>query len=89
MRILFLSCCTCLVLLSACHTAPAAVDRAPAAGTVRVATLNTALSRPGQGELAEAMARADDAKVKLVAEVLQRTRPDIVLLQEIDHDPTG
>lgn len=57
--------------------------------TVRVATFNTALSRDSEGALHAAFAKGDDEKAKLVAEVLQRARPDIVLLQEIDYDPTG
>lgn len=56
---------------------------------VRIATFNAALSRTPEGALHAALARRDDAKAKLVAEVLQRTRPDIVLLQEVDYDPTG
>lgn len=56
---------------------------------VRVATFNTAMSRDEPGALRDAMRSGDDAQAKLVAEVLQRTRPDIVLLQEVDHDPTG
>lgn len=61
----------------------------PATASVRIATFNTALSRDTEGALHAAFARGDDAKAKLVAEVLQRTRPDVVLLQEIDYDPTG
>ncbi|MFN3167734.1 MAG: endonuclease/exonuclease/phosphatase family protein [Phycisphaeraceae bacterium] len=61
----------------------------PPARPVRVATYNTALSRDTEGALHAAFATGQDAKARLVAEVLQRTRPDIVLLQEIDYDPTG
>lgn len=57
--------------------------------TIRVATFNTALSRDNAGELHAAFARGDDEKAKRVAEVLQRIRPDVVLLQEVDYDPTG
>lgn len=57
--------------------------------TVRVATFNTALSRAAEGELHQAFAQRDDEQAKLVAEVIQRTRPGIVLLQEVDYDPTG
>lgn len=57
--------------------------------TIRVATFNTALSRDKAGELHAALAKGDDLKAKRVAEVLQRTRPDVVLLQEVDYDPTG
>ncbi len=63
-----------------CATAPA---------SVRIATFNTALSRDTEGGLHAAFASGGDEQARLVAEVLQRTRPDIVLLQEIDYDPTG
>ena len=66
--------------LSACGSAPP---------TVRIATFNTALSRDAEGVLHAAFAAGDDQQARLVAEVLQRTRPDIVLLQEVDYDPTG
>lgn len=56
---------------------------------VRIATFNTALSRDVQGALHLALALGEDSQARLVAEVIQRTRPDIVLLQEIDSDPTG
>lgn len=78
----------CLCLGAGCHGTPA--DPQVNAGTrLRVATFNTALSRDESGALRAAMLAGDDARIKLVAEVLQRTRPDIVLLQEIDYDPTG
>lgn len=77
-----------LCLGAGCHGTPA--DPQVDAGTrLRVATFNTALSRDESGALRAAMLAGDDARIKLVAEVLQRTRPDIVLLQEIDYDPTG
>lgn len=56
---------------------------------IRVATFNTALSRPESGELAGALSRSWDDKAKLVAEVIQRVRPDVVLLQEFDYDASG
>lgn len=57
--------------------------------TLRIATFNTALSRDTEGELHAALARGDDGQAKRVAEVLQRTRPDIVVLQEFDLDITA
>jgi len=43
------------------------------------------LERPGQ--LAEALASGNDPRLRQVAEILQRVRPDIVLLNEFDYDP--
>lgn len=70
-----------------CGTGP---EQAPdTSRTLRIATFNTALSRDKPGALQAALATGNDKKAKLVAEVLQRTRPDVVLLQEIDFDVTG
>ncbi|MEM9345720.1 MAG: endonuclease/exonuclease/phosphatase family protein [Planctomycetota bacterium] len=77
----FLLLCVLLSLLPACAT--------PQTQTVRIATFNTALSRAEPGQLHSEFAQGDDEQAKLVAEVLQRSRPDIVLLQEVDYDPTG
>lgn len=89
MKYRWLPCMWVVSLLTGCLATPGAEDRSGSAGTIRVATFNTALSRPELGDLADAMARGDDAKIKLVAETIQRARPDIVLLQEVDYDPTG
>ncbi len=57
--------------------------------SARIATFNTALSRPTQGELLAAMQSGRDRKVRQVAEILQRVRPDVVLLNEVDYDGSG
>lgn len=58
-------------------------------GVVRFAVFNTALSRSGAGELRGALATPGDAAAANIAEVLQRVRPDVVLLEEFDFDDTG
>ncbi|AUS77301.1 endonuclease [Actinoalloteichus sp. AHMU CJ021] len=66
------------------------VPAPPTPGTVRVATFNTALSRPVEGGMAAELSDpAGSEQARLVAEVLQRVRPDIVLLAEFDHDSDG
>lgn len=60
----------------------------PAFGTLRVATFNASLARQGAGVLASDIA-SRDPQVLAAAEVLLRVRPDVVLLNEIDHDPAG
>jgi len=57
--------------------------------TLRVATFNASLTRGQPGELLRAMQAGDDAQVRAVAEIVQRVRPDILLLQEFDHDTAG
>ena len=59
-----------------------------AEGTVRIATFNANLVRQGAGVLIKDIA-ARDPQVLGVAEILLRIRPDVVLLNEIDHDPGG
>jgi hypothetical protein len=71
---------------------PLAVTAQPVAekpaDAVRIATFNASLVRRGAGVLAEDIAK-HDPQVLAVAEILLRVRPDIVLLNEIDHDPSG
>lgn len=57
--------------------------------TVRFATLNTSLSRPRAGQLIEDLASGADSQAQAVAEILQRVRPDVVVLNEFDYDPEG
>jgi endonuclease/exonuclease/phosphatase family metal-dependent hydrolase len=58
------------------------------ADTLRVATFNIAMGLKEAGLLVRALQSGEDARLKQVAEILQRTRPDIVLLNEFDYDPT-
>lgn len=79
-------------------------DRPGRAGPaeVRFATFNASLNRTAEGELlanlAEPYDGADPAssdealrrwQAANVAEVIQRNRPDVVLINEFDYDPTG
>ena len=81
----------CGVALAALLALPAAAaetwaDKPP--GTIRIATFNANLVRPGAGVLASDI-EARDGQVLAAAEILLRVRPDIVLINEIDHDPQG
>jgi endonuclease/exonuclease/phosphatase family metal-dependent hydrolase len=55
--------------------------------TVRIATFNVAMGLEAQGRLAAALASGEDERLQQVATILQRVRPDIVLLNEFDYDP--
>ncbi|MFY7066780.1 endonuclease/exonuclease/phosphatase family protein [Nocardiopsis changdeensis] len=59
------------------------------AGSVRFATFNTALSRQRPGAMASALASGGWRLARAVAETVQRVRPDVLLVNEFDHDPTG
>jgi hypothetical protein len=73
-----------LALLAGC--APAATH--PAAASLRVATYNTSLYDERDGGLI-ARLRAGDARARDIAAVIQRERPDLLLLNEFDYDPEG
>jgi Endonuclease/Exonuclease/phosphatase family len=67
---------------------------APKQADARFATFNVSLNRATLGKLASDLAdpTADTVFVrqaKNVAEVIQRTRPDVLLVNEFDHDPVA
>ncbi len=53
---------------------------------VRIATFNCFLNRASEGALIADLSVAGNPQIAAVAEVLQRTRPDVVLLNEFDYD---
>ncbi|TDD66450.1 endonuclease/exonuclease/phosphatase family protein [Jiangella aurantiaca] len=70
--------------------APASVGRPDGgAAAIRVATYNLSLNRAAEGELETDLASGTDTQAQAVAEVIQRTRPDIVLLNEFDYVEGG
>ncbi|MGY0798018.1 endonuclease/exonuclease/phosphatase family protein [Lysobacter sp. A286] len=58
------------------------------ASTLRVATYNTSLYDESAGGLVQQLS-ANDEHASKIAAVLQRVRPDVVLLNEFDYDPAG
>ncbi|KAA9133081.1 endonuclease/exonuclease/phosphatase family protein [Marinihelvus fidelis] len=52
---------------------------------LRVATFNVAMGLDRQGALAERLSTGEDPGLRAMAEVLQRVRPDIVLVNEFDY----
>jgi hypothetical protein len=61
---------------------------APAADSIRVATFNTSLYSDQAGGLVERL-RKDDPAARKIAAVIQRQRPDVLLLNEFDYDAEG
>jgi endonuclease/exonuclease/phosphatase family metal-dependent hydrolase len=55
---------------------------------VRVATFNIAMGLETAGGMAAALDSGDDPRLRKVASILQLVRPDIVLLNEFDYDPS-
>ena len=76
--------------MSLMPSARASEPAPPAEDAVRVATFNVALNRRNPGELAQDLRLGAEAKtaaqIDAVAEIVQRVRPDVILLNEIDWD---
>jgi len=56
---------------------------------VRFATYNASLNRAAAGQLVSDLSTPGNQQARNIAEVLQRTRPDVVLLNEFDYVPGG
>jgi 3-phytase len=59
------------------------------AKTVRVATFNVSLYGRQAGEILQRLGTGSDSPARHVAEIIQRGRPDVLLLNEVDYDPQG
>jgi hypothetical protein len=53
----------------------------------RVATFNASLNRASEGQLIADLSSPDNVQAKVIAEIVQRIRPDIILINEFDFDP--
>lgn len=56
---------------------------------LRIATYNISFFREKPGELLRDLNTGDDPSAKKIAEVIQRVRPDVILLNEVDYDASG
>lgn len=79
----------CCIVAWASRLAPGAADEPPPRASIRVATFNVSLNRERPGQLIENLATPDDPQARNVAEIIQRVRPDVLLLNEFDYDPAG
>jgi len=57
--------------------------------TVRFATFNASLNRNFAGQLRADLSTPDNAQAATVAEIIQRTRPEVLLINEFDFDPVA
>ena len=69
-----------LVMAAACSPTPP---------NVRLATFNVSLNRPRAGQLVADLSGGHDSQARRVAAIVQSVRPDILLLNEFDHDSAG
>jgi hypothetical protein len=56
---------------------------------VRFATFNASLNRFNAGDLIADLSTPDDEQAQAVAEIIQRTRPEVLLINEFDYDELG
>jgi len=54
---------------------------------VRFATFNASLNRNNAGDLRTDLSTPDNPQAKVIAEIIQRARPDVLLINEFDFDP--
>jgi 3-phytase len=72
-----------------------ATTLAPAAATgerqdtVRFATFNASLTRNFDGQLQADLSAPGNGQAAVIAEIIQRTRPEVLLVNEFDYDPDG
>ena len=77
-------------LLTVALPAPAATDKGNSnAPTVRFATFNASLNRNFEGLLAVELSAPGNDQADTIAEIIQRTKPDVVLINEFDYDAGG
>jgi hypothetical protein len=54
---------------------------------LRFATFNASVNRNADGQLLEELSNGDDPQLRNVAEIIQRVRPDVLLINEFDFVP--
>jgi endonuclease/exonuclease/phosphatase family metal-dependent hydrolase len=77
------------VLLALAPVLVACAATAAPVSDIRVATFNASLNRAAEGELVADLSTPDDPQAREVAEVVQRVRPDVLLVNEFDHAPAA
>jgi hypothetical protein len=68
---------------------PAVASPSPPGNTVRFATFNASLNRNFAGQLITDLSTPSNAQAATVAEIIQRMRPDVLLINEFDFDAAG
>lgn len=81
-----------LMILLAIITLPgclAATNPDGGRNTVRWATFNASLNRSEAGRLVRDLSTPNDPRARKIAAIIQRVRPDILLINELDYDKAG
>ncbi|MFB4317445.1 endonuclease/exonuclease/phosphatase family protein [Actinomadura sp. 21ATH] len=82
---------TCAITAAALATLTASAVPAHAGGgrEIRFATFNASLNRSTEGALVNDLSTRSNAQAAAVAEIIQRARPDVLLINEFDYDAAG
>jgi Endonuclease/Exonuclease/phosphatase family len=78
-----------LLVAAAGGAAAAPMASQDRAGDVRFATFNASLNRSFAGQLVTDLSIPNNAQAKAVAEIVQRARPDVLLVNEFDFAPAA
>ncbi|UBU16004.1 endonuclease/exonuclease/phosphatase family protein [Nonomuraea gerenzanensis] len=62
---------------------------ASATSRVRFATFNASLNRAAEGQLVSDLSTPGNTQAAVIAEIVQRSRPDVLLINEFDYDAAG
>ena len=76
-------------MVAAPASVPAAEPASDGASQVRFATFNASLNRGAAGQLRSDLSTPGNAQAATIAEIVQRTRPDVLLINEFDFDPVA
>ena len=74
-------------LVALCLGLLPAVPAAATPGTVRFATFNASLNRGSAGQALADLSAPGNPQADAVAEIIQRIRPDVLLINEFDFEP--
>ncbi|MFY9468542.1 MAG: endonuclease/exonuclease/phosphatase family protein [Solirubrobacterales bacterium] len=81
-----------IAAVSACIGAAmtgAAMAQVKPATDIRFATFNASLNRGSAGQLVSDLSTPANAQARAVAEIIQRSRPDVILINEFDYAPAA
>ena len=80
-----------MVILIMALIVPTALAQEPKAEptAVRFATFNASLNRFNAGDLATELSSPGSAQPDVIAEIIQRAQPDVLLINEFDYDADG
>ncbi|NJO04504.1 MAG: hypothetical protein HC876_02630 [Chloroflexaceae bacterium] len=65
---------------------PVSTVQAAELPTVRFAQFNASLNRSSEGQLITDLSTPDNAQAQVIAEIIQRVNPDVVLINEFDYN---